>query len=81
FSKKTYGIPARKSIYSDPELKNDPYLGPFILEIRGQNVPIALPLQSQVYEPMGVCLKKVLNGDLVPEYALKDLEASLKQLH
>jgi hypothetical protein len=36
------------------------------------------PLRGEIYRPLGEKLKKVLNGDLTPEYALNDFQAEWK---
>jgi hypothetical protein len=32
------------------------------------------PLRGEIYRPLGEKLKKVLNGDLTPTYALNDFQ-------
>ncbi len=77
-SKTNYGIPARKSLFADPELKNDPFLRPFILQLQTGN-PVDSHLQtSRFYQAVTDALMKILNGDLPPRDALKDLETAWK---
>lgn len=78
-SKLNFGIPARKSLFSDPELSKDPFLGPFMRQIQESQTIVTHAEMNQVYAAVEVFLKKVLNGDLSPEDALKDLETGLEK--
>jgi len=72
-SKHNYGIPARKSLFSDPELKNDPYLGPFINQLQTLKILETSFDRVKLYTDITDHLVKILNGDLSPEDSLKDL--------
>jgi arabinogalactan oligomer/maltooligosaccharide transport system substrate-binding protein len=75
-AKNNYGIPARKSLFSDPELNKDPFLSPFLRQIQEKQTLDSSMRVQKLYNAVGVFLRKVLNGDLSPEDALKDLETS-----
>lgn len=75
FSKSHFGIPARNSLFSDPELRRDPYLSPFLIQLQECQELDSNPDIGKLYQPLEEYLKKVLNGDLSPEYALKDIES------
>ncbi len=77
-SKTNYGIPARKSLFSDPELRNDPFLRPFILQLQAGNAMDSHQQCSQLYKALGDTLMRILNGDIPPRDALKDLDTSWK---
>jgi arabinogalactan oligomer/maltooligosaccharide transport system substrate-binding protein len=74
-SKKNYGIPARKSLFSDPELKNDPFLQTFIQQLQTLHPTKTTPEHSQIYGTISDHLTKILNGDIAPKDALKDIES------
>ncbi|GAB4270364.1 MAG: maltose/maltodextrin ABC transporter substrate-binding protein MalE [Candidatus Rifleibacteriota bacterium] len=73
-----FGLPARKTVFAAPELKRDPYLQTFIRQLQMNRKVINSPLRGEIYRPLGEKLKKVLNGDLTPEYALNDFQAEWK---
>ena len=78
-SKKNFGLPARLSLFSDPELKKDPFLGPFLRQIQeGSALPDTSAERGELYGVISEFLVKVLNGDLSPEDAMKDLVSSWK---
>jgi len=77
-SKTNFGIPARKSLFSDPELKNDPFLRPFIEQMQTGDTSENRIQTSRLYVIVGEFLMKILNGDLAPRDGLKDLEAAWK---
>lgn len=80
FAKSSFGLPSRRSLFSDPELKRDPYLNSFILQMQTIKLTESHPRQGQLYGPVGEQLMKVMNNDISPENALRDLEASWKTL-
>jgi arabinogalactan oligomer/maltooligosaccharide transport system substrate-binding protein len=73
-----FGLPARRTVFAAPELKRDPYLQTFIRQLQMSRKVINSPLRGEIYRPLGEKLKKVLNGDLTPEYALNDFQAEWK---
>ncbi|MGM0600915.1 MAG: extracellular solute-binding protein [Candidatus Rifleibacteriota bacterium] len=73
-----FGLPARRSVFAAPELKRDPYLQTFIRQLQMSRKVFNSPLRGEIYKPLGEKLKQVLNGDLKPEYALKDFTAEWK---
>ncbi len=73
-SKKNYGLPARKSIFSDPEIKKDPFLKTFVWQLQSSQKMDIQAKRGKVYASIGEKIKKVLNGELTPEYAIHDLE-------
>jgi arabinogalactan oligomer / maltooligosaccharide transport system substrate-binding protein len=75
-SKRSFGLPARKSLYSDPELKNDPYLAPFILQLQTALPDVLTHEQARIFGIVSDHLQRVLNGDLTPNDALKDIESA-----
>lgn len=77
-SKTNFGIPARKSLFSDPELKNDPFLRPFIEQMQTGDASENRVQTARLYALVGEHLMKILNGDLAPKDGLKDLETSWK---
>lgn len=78
FIKRNFDLPARKSILADPEIKNDPFLRPFLEQLHGAPPLDNAPDRHKVYIPLEEFLRKVLNGDLPPEDALKDLENAIR---
>jgi arabinogalactan oligomer/maltooligosaccharide transport system substrate-binding protein len=79
-SKKNYGLPARKSIFSDPEIKKDPFLKTFVWELQSSQKMDIQAKRGKVYASIGEKIKKVLNGELTPEYAIHDLEKEWEAL-
>ncbi len=75
-SKGNFGIPARKSLFTDPELRKDPFLGPFLKQLQEIQTLDSSPHLSKLMLPMGQYLKKVLNGDVTPEDGIKDFESN-----
>ena len=78
FIKRNFDLPARKSILFDPEIKNDPFLKPFLDQLHGAPPLENDPGRHKVYVPLEEFLRKVLNGDLPPEDALKDLDTAIR---
>ncbi len=76
-----FGLPARRTVFSAPELKLDPYLQTFIRQLQTSRKVINSPLRGEIYAPLGEKLKQVLNGDLTPEYALNDFTTEWKATH
>lgn len=76
-----FGLPARRTVFGAPELKQDPYLQTFIRQLQTSRKVINSPLRGEIYAPLGEKLKQVLNGDLSPEYALNDLANEWKNNH
>jgi len=81
FIKRTYGLPARRALFNDPEIKNDPYLSPFILQLQTMKSTNDQPRDGSIYGPIGDHLALVINGDLAPEDAMRDMESVLKKHH
>lgn len=73
-----FGMPARRTVFAAPELKKDPYLQTFIRQLQMSRKIDNMPMRGEIYAPLGEKLKKVLNGDLTPEYALNDLVTEWK---
>ncbi len=76
-----FGLPARRTVFSAPELKKDPYLQTFIRQLQTSRKIINSPWRGEIYAPLGEKLKQVLNGDLTPEYALNDFANEWKNNH
>lgn len=76
-----YGMPARKSVFAAPELKQDPYIQVFIKQLQMSRKANVSQFQGDIYAPLGDKLKDVLNGDLTPEYAINDIIAEWKANH
>jgi arabinogalactan oligomer/maltooligosaccharide transport system substrate-binding protein len=76
-----YGMPARKSVFAAPELKQDPYIQTFIRQLQMSRKAHVSPHQGDIYAPLGEKLKDVLNGDLTPEYAINDIISEWKVSH
>lgn len=76
-----YGMPARKSVFAAPELKQDPYIQTFIRQLQMSRKAHVSPYQGDIYAPLGEKLKDVLNGDLTPEYAVNDIISEWKVSH
>ena len=81
FTMANYGLPARRKVFAAPELKKDPYLQTFIRQLQMSCKAYTHPHQSDIYEPLGDKIVKVLNGDLTIEYALSDIETEWKASH
>ena len=81
FTMANYGLPARRKVFAAPELKKDPYLQTFIRQLQMSCKAYTHPHQSDIYEPLGDKIVKVLNGDLTVEYALSDIETEWKASH
>lgn len=79
FVKRTYGLPARRALFTDPEVKNDPYLSPFIIQLQMLKNTEYQPRNGSMYGPIGDHLSLVINGDVAPEDAIRDMEAVLKR--
>ena len=81
FTMANYGLPARRKVFAAPELKKDPYLQTFIRQLQMSCKAYTHPNQSDIYEPLGDKIVKVLNGDLTIDYALSDIETEWKASH
>ena len=80
-AKANYGMPARKSVFDDPDLKRDPFLKTFIHQLKMNKQIKVHPRRGDIYAPFGKKLKQVLNGDLTPKYALSDFEKEWNSKH
>ncbi|MBF0503423.1 MAG: extracellular solute-binding protein [Candidatus Riflebacteria bacterium] len=78
FVKHNFDIPTRKSLLKDPEIQNDPFLKPFIEQIQNAEITENSPESYRLYAPLEDFLQKVLNGDVIPEDAIKDFENAWK---
>lgn len=76
-----YGMPARKSVFSAPELTKDPYIGVFIKQLQMNRKYNFNPLQGDIYEPLNKKLVEVLNGDLQVNYAISDIVKAWEAKH
>ncbi|HNV68472.1 MAG TPA: extracellular solute-binding protein, partial [Candidatus Ozemobacteraceae bacterium] len=77
--KKNYSIPARQSLFNDPELRKDPFLAPFLRQMQEcRPHPNDHADRGELYTLIGEYLVKVLSGDVTPEDGLKDLTAAWK---
>lgn len=81
FTMANYGLPARRKVFAAPELKKDPYLQTFIRQLQMSCKAYTHPHQSDIYEPLGDKIVKVLNGDLTVDFALSDVETEWKASH
>lgn len=79
FIKSTYGLPARRALFTDPEIKNDPFLSPFITQLQMLKNSDYQPRSGAIYGPVGNHLTLVINGDVTPEDAMRDMESGLKR--
>jgi len=77
--KRTYGLPARKSLFNDPEIKNDPFLSPFVLQLQTLKGSGDQPRDGSLYGPIGDHLALVINGDVSPEDAMRDMDAAIRK--
>lgn len=73
-SKANYIIPARKSVFSEPEIKNDPYLKPFISQLQAGASQIVTGYSYRLYEELTPIILKIYNEELDPQLGLKDFE-------
>lgn len=73
-----FGLPARRTVFAAPELKRDPYLQTFIMQLQMSRKINNSSQRGEIYAPLGEKLKQVLNGDLTPDYALNDLAKEWK---
>lgn len=78
-SKTHFGIPARKSLFLDPELRRDPFLSPFLLQVQECRELNSNPAVSRFFKPVTEYLTQVMNGDVSPEDGLRDLESQWKK--
>jgi len=81
YIKRTYGLPARRTLFNDPEIKNDPFLSSFILQLQTLKSTNDQPRDGSIYGPIGDHLALILNGDLTPEDAMRDMDAVLRKNH
>lgn len=79
FIKRTYGLPPRRALFTDPEVKNDPFLSPFIVQLQMLKNYDYQPRNGTMYGPIGDHLTLVINGDVEPEDAVRDMESMLKR--
>ncbi len=73
--KAIYEIPARKSLFSDPGLKSEPLLNSFVQQLQSATKLDSPPERSRLYTLLADFLPRIYNGDINPEYALKDFES------
>lgn len=76
-----YGMPARQSVFSVPEVKNDPYIGVFVKQLQMNRKYNFNPLQGDIYELLNKKLVEVLNGDLTVNYAISDIVKAWENSH
>jgi len=71
---------ARKAVYDDPKLANDPKLSVFRAQLKN-SVPMPnSPAMKMVWSPATTAMNKIINGKADPEAAMKAAQAEVKGL-
>ncbi len=73
---RTYALPARKSLYDEPNIKNHPILAAYLCQLMENRTPEPHARQIQLYEQLDKFLLRVLNGEVKVDDGLKDVEAA-----
>jgi len=71
---------ARREVYEDPEIANDPVLTVFRKQLKNSRPMPNSPAMRMVWSPATTAMNKVINGGVDPAAAMKEAQADVAEL-